>query len=918
MSQLTPAGYDWIRDNAFRVAEGAPLQERFGQIALARHYVTEGQLAECLHEQRSLRDAGKPALLGEVLVRRGHLSPIQILELLELQDQGLLCCAKCNRLYDVSGHPAGVRVRCLGCGDELEGPADLPVKPPSSDDATGQRLGKYVLKREIARGGMGIVFEAEDPGLGRRVALKILRYGETDPDVVSRLHREAAIAAQLTHPNIVGIHEVGMVRNSIGEPTHFIAMDYVEGPTLAEILRKGKTKLPDLLRMLEEVARATAYAHSKGVIHRDLKPQNVLVETTGRVMLTDFGLARAERFKTQLTRSDAVIGTPQYMAPEQAEGRTREVGPRTDVYALGVMLYEILAGRAPFVAETPAKLFEQIVKDEPTRPGRLKRGTPREIEVVCLKAMEKRPEHRYATASEFAEDLRRFREGEPIQARPASAWRRAIRKAVRHRVVAALATALFLVTVAGGTWAVVSRAKQQRRLAAEQDLRRRREEALRGLSVQWSKIIERNRDLRQRRMAPDQAWRELKAAVGGVDGYIRHWPEEPQGYYIRAKGRFYLGDLEGSEQDAQAAVTKRPDFRPGWSLLGLLEFEKVQIRFYSPVFDIEDLRSEVESGLASAMAATSRGLEAGREAEQSESWGLGWTREDQVMAKILRAESIRLLDKRPDEGRRLVEEGWEEYRAEEFANCLGVWSPPEAEVGFQTQAIALAPGYAKAFLDRGRAKQDLGDWEGAVSDCDKALELNGGLSAAYSDRGAAKNKLKDYAGAVADFDRALELRPNDAIVHLNRGVAWEKRGDSDRALADFGRAIELRPDFGSAFVNRGATRLRKRDYAGAIADYDRAVELGKGKAEVFHDLGLAKAESGDPLGAIADFGRAIELKHDYPLAHSNRGGARFAQGDFAGAAADFQEALRLAPPDWPWRAGVERRLKRAREKLRNP
>jgi eukaryotic-like serine/threonine-protein kinase len=163
------------------------------------------------------------------------------------------------------------------------------------------RVGKYRLVREIGRGGMGIVYEAEDPELHRRVALKILREAEADPHVIRRLHREAAIAAQLQHPNIVGIYEVGEVTTETGLPQHFIAMAFVDGKTLAELLEEGRTPLPDLVRILEEVTRAVAFAHSRGVIHRDLKPDNILIDSNGRVVLTDFGLAHAESFLSRLT-----------------------------------------------------------------------------------------------------------------------------------------------------------------------------------------------------------------------------------------------------------------------------------------------------------------------------------------------------------------------------------------------------------------------------------------------------------------------------------------------------------------------------------------------------------------------------------------------------------------------------------------
>ena len=187
-------------------------------------------------------------------------------------------------MFDPAG-PASAKKATSGSGIRPAVQAPTDTRP---------RLGKYALTREIGRGGVAVVHEAEDPELKRRVALKVLKENESTAKVIARLHREAAIAAQLAHPNIVSIHEVAMVRDAMGQTVHFIAMDYVEGTTLAHVLAAKRTPLPELLRMLEDVTRAVEFAHGKGVIHRDLKPSNVLVDRAGRVVLTDFGVAHAE------------------------------------------------------------------------------------------------------------------------------------------------------------------------------------------------------------------------------------------------------------------------------------------------------------------------------------------------------------------------------------------------------------------------------------------------------------------------------------------------------------------------------------------------------------------------------------------------------------------------------------------------
>jgi len=395
-------------------------ESRFGKIALAQRYITALQLRKCLTEQNRLSKDGSPLLLGQILLKNGYLSTEQYLDV--LRSQGL--------------------------------PPDSPPAPDG--DVPSRRVGKYRLVRKIGQGGMGIVYEAEDPTLRRRVAIKFLRVEETDEATVARLHREAAIAAQLRHPNIVGVHEVGTMPDAFGQTAHFIVMDYVEGQTLAEVMEDPQTPRAVLLRMLEEISGAVGYAHESGVVHRDLKPANVLVDQGGRAILTDFGLAKADRFGTKLTRSFEVLGTPQYMAPEQVKGATQEINSRTDVYGLGVILYEILAGRTPFAQSPPAALYDRIVNEEPPRPDRVRARTrpavERDLDAICSRAMEKEAHRRYSNAGEFAEDLARFRRGEPIHAhRPSLLYRLRKRLAKRRGILvtagAAAVVALALVTL---------------------------------------------------------------------------------------------------------------------------------------------------------------------------------------------------------------------------------------------------------------------------------------------------------------------------------------------------------------------------------------------------------------------------------------------------------------------------------------
>jgi tRNA A-37 threonylcarbamoyl transferase component Bud32 len=322
---------------------------------------------------------------------------------------------------------------------------------------TPATLGEFRIIRELGRGGMGVVYEAEQTSLRRRVALKVLRFGAVaDEEAMHRFHREAETVARLHHTNIVPIFAIGSERG-----VHYYAMQLIQGRSLADVLaesqRAGKP-LPseDIARWGLQAAEALAHAHQRGVIHRDIKPSNLLLDTEGLVWLTDFGLAKCADEVT-LTLCGMLMGTPRYMSPEQAESIRRPIDHRTDVYSLGASLYELATGRPVFDATAPMGVIAQILNDDPARPRQIRPDLPRDLETVILTCLAKEPVRRYQSALALASDLRAVLEGRPIQARRAPWRERAVRYVRQRRKTltgAGLATAATVVLMLGalGGW----------------------------------------------------------------------------------------------------------------------------------------------------------------------------------------------------------------------------------------------------------------------------------------------------------------------------------------------------------------------------------------------------------------------------------------------------------------------------------
>jgi serine/threonine protein kinase len=385
----------------------------FGRIAVEEGFVTQAQLDAALDDPGS-------STLTEILLARGLLNPTQVQIIRDIQrihmaevtapaesggllrqDRFLLPCSGCDTYYLIQGYPEGTKFVCRKCQKVLV--VRRVAEAPRGSGAPGSRIGPYEVLGEIGRGSMSVVYRARRPDTGAVVALKILKDSDPpNPNYLKRFEQEARAASRLHHPGIVPVLDSGE-----RDGTYYIAMSVVEGVTLDQAMAGNRLTLAQFVEVLERVAEAVHHAHEQGIVHRDLKPANIILDSAGRPHVSDFGLAKLDHLEKAATHGGGKIGTPYYMSPEQVMGDVPGTDARSDIYALGVMLYEALTGRVPFPGNSVVQVYLGILNGSATPPSQINPRTPRDLEAICLRALSRDKEKRQASALQFAEELRR-------------------------------------------------------------------------------------------------------------------------------------------------------------------------------------------------------------------------------------------------------------------------------------------------------------------------------------------------------------------------------------------------------------------------------------------------------------------------------------------------------------------------------
>jgi serine/threonine protein kinase/tetratricopeptide (TPR) repeat protein len=765
----------------------------------------------------------------------------------------------------------------------------------------------YEILGELGRGGMGVVYKARQRRLNRVVALKMILAGDyAGPDAVERIMAEAEIVARLQHPNIVQIYAIG---DCDGWP--YVELEYVGGGSLADRLDGTPWPPRAAARLVLSVASAMAEAHRMGIIHRDLKPANILMTDDGTPKVTDFGLAKSIEKNSGLTRTESILGSPRYMAPEQAEGHTREVGPAADVYAIGSNLYELLTGRPPFVAPTIVATLDLVKNAEPVAPKRLQPSLSSDLETVCLKCLRKEAQERYESADALALDLTRFLNGEPIMARPTSSWERGWKWVRRRPSLAALvvvSTLSILATTGGACW-------YRADLYRQRQIINRRVEGVRGQMQQFVLLGEEA----LRRSDWDSARTQLSSALALARS-------EPRLVQPRDTLKHALEQTDRKIADRTSRDATRAR---------LATFH----RYYDEAvfFQSQYTGLEPDANLRSSRAAALRALEQFEPNERPRA-GLAL-----APAHFDPAE-IGVLTKRFYELALIY--------ADAMARPLS-GEDPRSQSRAALQIVAkverLRSPTAAFFRRRAAYLENTGDRAGADAERNRADAMPAGDLSSGDDFLDGENfyQAADFKKAIQAFRRLLSREPDHfwgryllAICHLKehqpseaqaalsacqnrrpgfvwtyllKGFAEGEMREFDLAEDDFARATDLGLRDTERYVmlvNRGVTRVRRGRCHDATIDFKAAIALKPTPFQAYVDLAQAYQNLRRFDDALETLSRAVERAPERAVLYRARAQLHRLRSENLAAAADLDRAIKKSPADDPALAGdhLERAL----------
>jgi serine/threonine protein kinase/tetratricopeptide (TPR) repeat protein len=818
--------------------------------------------------------------------------------------------------------------------------------PISSPEAAGATIGPYKLIELIGEGGMGTVWMAQQTEpVKRMVAVKLIKAGMDSKQVLARFEAERQALALMDHPNIARVLDARTTNS--GRP--YFVMDLVKGAPITKYCDEHRLMPRQRLELFIPVCQAVQHAHQKGVIHRDLKPSNVLVAPyDGRPVpkVIDFGVAKAVgqqlTDQTLVTGFGTLVGTPEYMSPEQAELNNRDIDTRSDIYALGVLLYELLTGVPPFSRKElehagMLEMLRVIREQEPCKPStRLStadglpslaasRGTdPKglatlvrgELDWIVMKALEKDRTRRYETANGFVRDIERYLADEPVEACPPSAVYR-LRKFMRRNKgrlgMAALVLMLLVVSGISVGWGVRDRS------AREAEKARQQEERQAKVAGQVASIL-----AEVDRLEKEQKWPEALLAARQAEAAMAGGEADPATLARvdeRIRDLEFIGRLERIRTQEVARVYSRSSIR------GSSEAYAQAFREYG--VDIDELPVERSIDLLKRRPALAIVLAAALDdwssvwPQGSEASVAGWKRlmavargiDPEPMRDRLRAAQGQPVANVRDDLRRLA--GSIDVRAQHPATLIllarGLQRVQHWDSAIRTLRLAqyIYPGDFSLNSELGLDLWMRNNFEGAVRFWTAAVAIRPRSAVAYSNLGSALHDQKKLPEAIIAFRKAIELDTNFALPYYNLGIALSDQEKLPEAIKAYRKAIELDPKYAAAYNNLGLALRRQKNLREAIAAFRKAIELDKNVAIPHYNLGLAFGDQEKLPEAIEAYRNAIELDPKYTAAYSNLGNALSDQKKLPEAIAYYKKAVELDPsfaPAWEGLTAAERLL----------
>jgi serine/threonine protein kinase/Tfp pilus assembly protein PilF len=688
-----------------------------------------------------------------------------------------------------------------------------------SDNGTPIEFGDYELLQEIGRGSQGVVYRARQKSLNRTVALKIIACGHwASQPHLKRFRREAEAAASLNHPGIVPIYEVGEHDGAC-----YFSMRFVEGGQLDAIASQEPMSLRRAAELIAKLARIVHYAHEHGILHRDIKPGNILLDATGEPHLSDFGLARLVETESTVTQTRAVMGTPSYMAPEQAVGDNAAISSATDVYGLGAVLYQLLTGHPPFAGGTSYETIKLLLDTEPRQPRLWSRKIDRDLSTICLKCLEKDPKRRYSTARALAEDLERWLKREPIQARRTGIFVRG-KKWVRRNPTMAIA-AVLLVGLVAAVGVIISKSEWLHPAPKA------------GIAVlPFENLSENKADAYFAEAIQDEILTRL-SKISDLKVIAR---TSVQRYQSKPDNLPAIGKQLGVAYILEGSVQKRTDAsRVNVQLIKAATSSHV----WADTFDrkLTDIFA-VETEIAKTVA-------------------------DTLQAKLTGSEE-RAIAAKPTEN----PEAHELYLKGRFFWNKRTNSDLKTAIQYFDRAIEKDPSYALAYAGLADAYALLTGYGAtpvsesfprAEAAAKKALELDESLAEAHTPLGLLLFYKLDFQGATKEFERAITLNPNYATAHHWYGLGPLRCvGDHDKAIAELKRALQLDPLSLIINADLGVGLVTARRYDKAIAQLRKTIEMDPYFYYAHFNLGKALQLNGQLDEAVTEYKKAAALNDD--------------------------------------------------------